>query len=362
MVLDRSTRFVVGAAKTWVMLGARTPEEVTAERARLLPGAVELVRAEVQAFEPARREVKTSAGAFTADYVVLALGAELDMGAVPGLDRAAHTFYTLEGATSLREAFAQFRGGRLLILIPRIPFQCPPGPYEAAILLHHALERRDLRGKTDFEFWTVEKAPMSTAGPDMGKMIVSELQRRGIGFHPQKKAVAVDGARRIVRFEDGTETGYDLLIAIPPHRVPKVAVEAGLADGAGWVAVDPRTLEVKTVAGEGRVFAVGDLTGLPLPGRFDPSTPLSLPKAGIFAAAEGEIVASRIAASIARTSSEAAFDGRGFCYLEVGGGLAMRADGSFFQMPYPSMSAQPPDESQYRDKVAWVQSWLNPQS
>ena len=362
ILVDRSQDFIVGATKTWVMLGEKTAKEAPAPRAALLPSGVERVQADVTAIDAARRLVKTSQGAFEGDHLVVALGAELDMAAVPGLAESAHTFYTLPGAARLRGELMGFQGGRIVLLIPRAPYQCPPGPYEGALLLHAWLERRGIRAKTDLAIWTVEKAPMPTAGPDMGRQIVGELGAHGIGFHPLKKAVAVDGGRRAVRFEDGTETPYDLLIAIPPHRAPQAAVEAGLAAPGGWIAVDPATFAVKAPGAAPHVYAVGDAAGVPLPGRWDPASPLALPKAGIFAAAQGELVADEIAASVLGGAVTATFEGRGHCFIEVGNGRAMRADGDFFHTPHPVMAAKPPDEAQYREKLAWVAGWLAPHS
>ena len=357
VVVDRSPRFVVGATKTWIMLDRMSEEEAGRPRGALLPERVELVASEVLAIDPSRREVEITSGTISADHLVLALGAELDMDAVPGLADTAMTFYTLSGAARLREALARFRGGRLMLLIPRTPFQCPPAPYEATLLLHAMLEDRGLRAATDLGVWTLELAPMQTAGPTMGKRVVDELRSRGIGFNPGKKTTSVDGARRTVRFEDGDEAPYDLLIAIPPHRAPRVLVAAGLAETLGWVAVDPGTFEVRSAAAPRHVYAVGDATSVPLPGRFDPAVPLALPKAGVFAAAAGEAVAGRIAAKVLGEGVASAFDGRGFCFIEVGGGRAMRADGAFFETPSPVMTAQPADEAQYRDKVAWISRW-----
>jgi sulfide:quinone oxidoreductase len=357
-VVDRSADFLVGATKTWVMLGDRLPDQLRRARAALLPAGVTLSRADVQRVDASTRRVETSAGPLEADHLVLALGAELDMSAVPGLAQAAHSFYTLEDAVRLRDALEAFRGGRLVLLVARTPFACPPAPYEAALLLHAALLRRGLRANTRLEVWTVERAPMPTAGPGMGERIVGELTARDIGFHALQKVRAVDAGQRRIHFETG-EAGYDLLIAIPPHRVPQVVVEAGLADAAGWVPVKPKTLEVDSSAAASQVYAIGDLAGVPLPGRYDPALPLVLPKAGVFAAAQGEVVAARIAAALRGEPAAATFDGRGFCYIEVGEKRAMRGDGSFFDLPHPVMSAHPPDEAQYRDKLEWVTGWLD---
>lgn len=358
LLVDRSRDFLVGAAKTWVMLGERRAEEAVCERARLLPTSVTRIEEDVRSIDAARREARTTSGTLAADQLVLALGAELDLAAVPGLEQAAQTFYTLDGAVRLRAALGRFDGGRIMLLIPRTPFKCPPAPYEAAMMLHAALERRGVRAKLDV--WTVEKAPMPTAGPEMGKTIVSELAARGIGFHPGMKATAVEGSRGVVRFEDETEVEYELLIAVPPHRAPRVAVDAGLAEPGGWIAVDPATLAVKHPGAAPDVYAVGDLASVPLPGRWSPNVPLVLPKAGVFAAAQGEAVGERIAATLGGAPPTATFGGQGHCYIEVGGGRAMRGDGAFFAMPHPAMSARPPDDAQYRDKLEWVRSWLHP--
>ena len=358
-VIDRSPVFVVGASKTWVMLGERKPEEVQAYRARLLPEDVELRQEEVLSIHPDRREVRTRAGSYSADHLVVALGAEPDWSQVKGLPEAGHTFYTLEGADRLHQALLGFPGGRLALLIPRTPFPCPPGPYEAAFLLHASLERRGLRAKTELEIWTVERAPMATAGPEMGRMITSELSVREIAFHPGKKASSVDPVSRIVRFEDGSESRpADLLIAVPPFRTPPCVVASGLAEPGGWVPVDPKTLEVRSSGAPGGVYATGDVTSVALPGRYDPSAPLALPKAGVMAAAQGEIVADAIASSVQGVERGRSFDGKGYCYIELGDGQAMRADGDFYAMPHPVMRPSPPDESQYREKLAWVSDWL----
>jgi len=354
-VVDRSPTFVVGATQTWVMLGEREPEEVGRARERLARAGVEFVQAEVTAIDPAARAAATAQGRIEADFLVVALGTELDLDLVPGLADAAETFYTLEGAARLREVLAGFAGGRLLLLIPSLPFKCPPAPYEAAILLHDYLERRGIRSAAQLELHTVEPAPMPTAGPAMGALIRGELEKRGIAYFPGRTPEIVDPERRLVRFADGAEASYDLLVAVPRHRAPAVVHEAALAGEAGWIPVDPQTLET----GDEAVFAVGDVTVVPLPGRYAPDRPLVLPKAGIFAEGQGKVVARRVAARLRGEEPRAVFDGEGYCYLELGGGEAVRADGSFFALPHPAVAAQAAGREQYLDKLRWVERILD---
>ena len=69
---------------------------------------------------------------------------------------------------------------------------------------------------------------------------------------------------------------------------------------------------------------------------------------------QGKVVAQRIAAAILGDAATATFDGKGFCYLEMGAGRAVRAEGSFFELPHPVMQKRAPDEAQLQDKLAWV--------
>lgn len=359
VVIDKTPNFHVGAGKTWIMLGERTLEQIAKPRNTLMDQGIGCLEAKVLSLDLEKQVVATDSQALRWDYLVIALGADLNLGGVPGLAEGAQTFYTLEGAQRLQVALREFRGGDIAILIPKAPFKCPPAPYEAAMLLRHAFETRGLSEKARIAIYTVEGAPMATAGPEMGQYIRGELAQRSIGFHPQKKPVRIDHMARRVSFEDGSEAGYDLLIAVPPHEAPEVVRDAQLTNASGWIPVDPLTLNVTAAPGAGKVYAIGDVTTVPLPGRYKPDAALSLPKAGVFAEAHGRIAAHQIAAKILGRLPSETFDGRGYCYLEIGGGRALKADGSFFELPHPVMQKQTPDEAQFRDKVAWVARHLN---
>jgi sulfide:quinone oxidoreductase len=207
---------------------------------------------------------------------------------------------------------------------------------------------------------TIEGAPMATAGPEMGQYIRGELARRNIGFNPQRAVSRVDGAARRIHFQDGSDAAYDLLIAIPPHVAPNAVREAGLVNASGWIPVDPKTMQVTPAPGTDTTYAAGDVTVVPLPGRYKPDAGLTLPKAGVFADAHGRIAAQHIAARVLGRVSDASFDGRGFCFLETGASRAVKADGSFFELPHPVMQKRLADETQLQEKFAWVEGLLRP--
>ncbi|MSU24889.1 MAG: NAD(P)/FAD-dependent oxidoreductase [Opitutus sp.] len=358
-VLDRTPRFLVGAGKTWVMLGERTVEEISQSRAALLEPGVRLVQGEALGLDLRARTAQTDTGELRWDYLIIALGAELNSTAVPGL-ATSHTFYTLEGAQRLQPVLAEFTAGDVALLIPKTPFKCPAAPYEAALMLQRFFADRGLGAAVRLALYTVEGAPMATGGPDVGAFVRAELAAKGIGYFTQKNVSRVDVEARRIEFADGSCAPADLLIHVPPHEAPAIVREAKLTNPAGWVPVDPFTLEVQHADAGGRVFAAGDITSVPLPGRFKPDVLLSLPKAGVMAEAHGIVAAQHIAARIFGLPTDAKFDGRGFCYLETGGGIAVKAEGNFFALPHPVMKQQPPDAKQFAHKLDWVRHHLAP--
>jgi sulfide:quinone oxidoreductase len=79
--------------------------------------------------------VETDAGEFQADIMVVALGADLDPGATPGLVEAGREFYTVDGAFAARDVLDSFGGGRVIVGVTSTPFKCPPAPSETALML-----------------------------------------------------------------------------------------------------------------------------------------------------------------------------------------------------------------------------------
>lgn len=360
VVVDSSARFLVGAAKTWIMLGERTYDEVSRPRETLLAQGVRFVEDEVLSIGLSDRTVALDRGMLGWDHLVIALGAELDLTKVMGLAEAAQTFYTVAGAQQLKGALERFSGGDVAIVIPRVPFKCPPAPYEAAMLMHHAFARRGLSARVRLSIYTVEGAPMGAAGPEMGQFVMAELAKRAIGFFPQRALSRVDGIAQRLVFEDGSDARYDLLIAIPPHGAPQVVRDAKLTGPSGWIPVDPLTMRANQPAGARAIYAIGDITTVPLPGRFKTDVALSLPKAGVFAEAHGRIAAKQIAATVLGQVADETFDGKGFCFLETGAKRAVKAEGSFFEQPHPVMQKKTPDEAQFGDKLDWVERYLRP--
>jgi sulfide:quinone oxidoreductase len=356
VLVERSATHAFAPSFLWLMTGERRAEQITRDLRVLVRPGVEVVHAEGRAIDLAAGRVETDGGAIAYDHLVLALGAELAPETIPGLAEAAHTFYTLDGADRLRSDLMNFKGGNVAVVVSALPYKCPGAPHEGSMLLGDYFRRRGVLDAVDLHLFTPEPQPMPVAGPELGTAVQQMLASRGIAFHASHRLTAVSPETRELTFEGGPAFKYDLLVAIPPHRGPSLLRGAGLANEAGWVAVDRRTLATP----HERVYAIGDVTAIPIPGRWKPEVPLMLPKAGVFAHTHALVVARRIAAQIAGRQAEEEFGGDGYCMLEAGEDLAGFAFGDFFAEPSPQVQLRRIGRSWHLGKVLFERWWLAP--
>lgn len=352
VLVDRTPTFAFAPSFMWVMAGARRPEQVTAELKRLGRSGVEVRTGEIVEIDVEQRKVLTMPEAIAYDRLVVALGARLAPEDLPGFSEAATNVYTLEGAAAAGRALREFDGGRVVVFVSRLPYKCPAAPYETALLAEAVLRRRGIRGQVTIDIFTPEPFPMPTAGPVMGEALKAMLAERGIGFHPQTMVDRIDAGARALVLAGGERVGYDLLLGVPPHRAPDVVRHTPLAAESGFIPVDAGTL----ATGSEDVYAIGDVTAIPIAGgKF-------LPKAGVFAEAEADVVAHRISDEIRGRAPSATFDGKGGCFIEMGNGVAAYANGNFYAPDAPAIHLHRPGRRWHLAKVAferyWMRRWL----
>lgn len=348
ILVEREASHVFAPSLLWLMVGARTLPGISRRLDGLRRKGIDVVRGNVESIDPERKRVVVDGQVLEGDYVIVALGADFCPEAVPGLAEGGHTFYTPTGAEALRVALGEFRGGRLLILTAAPAYKCPAAPYEAAMLLEADLRKRGLRDRTQIDLFAAEPGPMGVAGPEVSRGVRAMVESKGIGYHPEHQVVTVDAAARRARFSNGVEAEYDLLVYVPGHRPPRVVVAAGLVGESGGVSVDRHTLATRF---EG-VYAIGDVTSIPL------KLGKPLPKAGVFAHAQAEVVARAIARAVTGRGRSAEFDGHGECFVETGGGKAGFGSGDFYAEPVPRVTLWQPGRVWHAGKVLFEKVWL----
>ena len=332
----------------WLMLGQRTADAVQRDFSALTKKGIRVVHGDVTGIDTARKSVATTAGELAYERLVITLGAEYAPETIPGFAEHAHHIYDLDSALRFKAAIEAFQGGSVAVGIARLPFKCPAAPYEVALLLDDLFTKRGIRDRTTIEFFTPEGAPVPAAGPEIGAQVAGLLAMRRINYRPKRKLTEIRAKE--VAFDGGEVVPYDLLFCVPPHRAPKPVVDAGLTDGTGWIPVNPATLETKVPG----VYALGDVTAVATPNGYVPF----LPKAGVFAHGQAEVVAHNLAREIKGRGKAKAWDGHGACFLEVGGGQSAYVKGNFLAAPKPEIDFRMPGKVWHVQKVLFERHWM----
>jgi len=312
-LIDRNDSFFFGFSKLDVMIGEQAAEDARIPYADIAKEAVEFRQETVIEIDPVARQVTTDADSYQADFIAVAMGADYDMAATPGFESGGHEYYTMAGAERLRDALAEFGGGRVLVSVLGAPFKCPPAPFEGAFLMHELFTNRGIRESVEMTSTFPMKRPVPVTG-EVAQMFIDSLADRSIEARPETLVTSIDPVTKTAQLADGGTLPYDLFVGIPRHRAPDPLPAAGLAVD-GWVQVDQTNLRTKFP----QVYALGDVcTG-----------PRTVAKAGIFAEAAARVVADDIAAAITNSPAPSPYEGTGICYAEFGGGLVSKVEVNF---------------------------------
>ena len=192
-LVDRRDRFYMGFAKLWELGDVRSLEDGTREQ----------------------RTVRTEAGELEADALLVALGAgpaphhrELLRG--DGI----HDLYDGDALPAMKADLDTIEEGRVVVAVLGGPYKCPPAPYEAAMLVSERLRRRGVRDDVDVLVATPLPMALPPAGPDASRYVVDHLDDHDVELLADHRVQTVVPERGILRFEDGSELDFTLLLGI----------------------------------------------------------------------------------------------------------------------------------------------------
>jgi sulfide:quinone oxidoreductase len=337
-LIDKSDAFVFGFSKLDVAFGHKAPDAVRVAYRHIEKPGVRFRQEAITAIDPAARRVTTTGGTYEADALVVALGADYDQAATPGLDEGGNEFYSVAGAERLRAVLPTFTKGRAIVGVTSTPFKCPPAPSEAALMLHDYLTARGARAACEISLVMPFGVPIPPSPPS-SRAFLAAFAERGINWVPNRLVGALDPARRVAVLDDGSEMPYDLFLGIPRHRVPDVVAASGMTED-GWIPVDRRTLKTRFPG----VYAVGDVTSV------------GTPKAGVFSEGAAQVVAASLIADLQGGDQPPPYSGRGSCYVEFGAGRVARVDVDFLSGPAPTGSFIDPSVALAEEKKVFGSS------
>ena len=310
-LIDKNESFFFGYSKLDVMFGRKTPDAVRLSYRNIAKPGVDFRQEVITAIDPVARRVTTDRGTYDADLLVVALGADYDLHATPGLSEGGYEFYSFAGAERLREVIPTFSKGHAIVGVASAPFKCPPAPSEAALMLHDHLTKRGVRDACEISVIMPFGVPIPPS-PGASKALLDAFAERGITFVLNRGVRALDPSRRVAILDDQSEVPYDLFLGVPKHRVPSVVAASGMTED-GWVPVDPKDLKPRFPG----VYAVGDVTSV------------GTPKAGAFSEGAARVVAASLIADVQAGEQPPPYVGAGSCYVEFGRDRVGRVDVAF---------------------------------
>ncbi|MBI5731251.1 MAG: NAD(P)/FAD-dependent oxidoreductase [Ignavibacteriales bacterium] len=356
ILIEKNKEHSLAASYLWLMVDKRTPSQISSPLKKLVSNDVEIVYEEVQKINTEEKFVTLPNSNIKYDYLVISLGADLEYPTLQDESKGTDvfSFYNLDGSIKLRDKLKNFRGGKIAVMVSSLPYKCPGAPFEAAMLISDFLKKKSLN--VEVNIFTPEPQPLPVAGPQLGQAVIDLITSKQINFYPLHKISSVDTINKKLLFDNNNSYNFDILITIPNHKTPKVVVESRLTNEASWIPVNRNTMETKFE----NVFAIGDITTIPLPGRWNPDKPMNLPKAGVFAHSQAIFISEIIAAKILGKESKEIFCGDGFCMLEAGEELAGFAYGDFYASPHPDVKMKQLGKSWHLGKVLFEKWWLAP--
>ena len=276
----------------------------------------------------------TDADVHEADVLVVALGADYDLEATPGLAEGGNEFYSVGGAERLREVLPSFSQGRAIIGVLRSAVQVPAGaergrvaPPRLSLVARGAPRLRDLAGHATRESG-------SLLPPETSRALLAAFAERDIDFVAGLRPTSLDPSRGVALLDDGSEMPFDLFLGVPVHRAPDVVLASGMT-ADGYIPVDPKTLETRFPD----VYAVGDVVTFGQP----------VPMAGVFAEGQARVVASSLIARIQGGEQPGPYNRRWRAF-EFGGGRVGQVEVDFLSGPKPTGTFREPSEALVAEK------------
>lgn len=347
-VIDKKDWFMMDLVKLWIIKGTRTFETSKRNLDSINKKGINFINDEILTIDSTKKIVKTKNKEITFDYLIISLGVELAPEKIPGLKENGLILYDINHVHKIHEQISQMKSGKLAFVIMGMPYKCPPAPFEAALIINSMLKKQGVRDSIQVDFYSPAPITMPAAGPEVSSKILKILEENNIRFHGLCKTIKVE--KNKIKFENSEES-FDLLIAVPPHKAPNVVIEAGFSREGQFINVNR---DCKTAID--KIYAIGDVNTMKV------SETMVVPKAGIFAEGQGITVARNIISQIQKEKESEIFDGKGGCFVELGGDTAGYVEVDMFAKPNPITLLRDPAHEHMKEKEKFekerLEKWL----
>ncbi len=304
--------------------GVYEPKDLVKSRRRQLDKDISLIISPIEQVDAEAKQVLLSNGdTLGYDVLLVATGTSPRPDQTPGMTgaqwrRSVHEFFTLEGATALRDALRDWQGGRLVVHVVEMPIKCPVAPLEFAFLADAHFEERGMRDRVDITYVT----PLDGAftKPVAAKHLGEMLADRNISLETDFVVDRIDNETKTLVSMDEREVPFDLLVTVPLNMGADYVARSGLGDELNYMPVDRGTMQSRE---HPEIFVLGDASDLPTS------------KAGSVAHFSVDVFVDNFLDHIEGKPMRHAFDGHANCFIESGHGKGLLIDFNYDTEPLP---------------------------
>jgi sulfide dehydrogenase [flavocytochrome c] flavoprotein chain len=258
-LVERNSSFISCPISNLVLGGHKQIADVTRSYEGLKSVGVKVIQGEVTALDASARKVRLAGGVeLSYDRVIVSPGVDFMMDQIGGLqsaierDLVTHAWKAGPQTLALRRQIESMRdGGVVAISIPKVPYRCPPGPYERACMVASYLKTAKPRSK----LLVLDANPEIQSKKALFQRAFKQHYDGLLEYRANSEIKEVSGTLAKLEFED---IRADVLNVIPPQRAGDIARNAGLVNvNNRWVGVNWLTMESTAAPG---VHVLGDST------------------------------------------------------------------------------------------------------
>jgi len=324
--------------------GAYTLKQATRNEKDLIHPSVTWIKDHAEAFQPDDNTVSLGSGDKIAyDYLVVCPGLQLDWDKIKGLKETLGknnvcSNYSPDSVEYTWECIQNLQSGTALFTQPPMPIKCAGAPQKIMYLAADRFRKKGILDKFSIEFFNA--GPAMFGIPFFAKALMKVVVDYGIKTNFNHNLVAIDGSAHTATFETTDSDGnkqqvtkiYDMIHVTPPQSAPDFIKKSPLANAAGWVDVNPKTLQHAKYS---NIFGLGDAT--------------STPNAKTAAAVRKQVpvVVDNIFGLINNKQIKDGYDGYGSCPLTTSLNTVMLAEFSYDGKVTPSFPLLDPRKNRF---------------
>lgn len=327
----------------WTLIGAGVFPKETSERneADYIPDGATWIKQAVKAFQPDQNTVELANGeSITYDYLVVALGIQIDWNATPGLEAAladpnsgVSSNYSYQSVEQTFKNIQSLKKGNAIFTEPSTPIKCGGAPIKITYLASDYWRKQGVLNQINVRF--IKGGGGIFAVPKYAKTLTNVADRYGIERTWTHDLIEIQPQKKVAVFQDlhsgdtVTHT-YDMMHVTPRMSAPDVIKNSPLAADSGWVEVDKGTTQHLRYA---NVFSLGDCSNLPTS------------KTGAAIRKQAPVTVANLMAAMEGKPAGKIYDGYTSCPLVTGYGKLVLAEFDYNKEPAESF---PFDQSQER--------------